>query len=573
MIKPKKTLAQVTPYQLPEQSRMDKIRLDLNENTWGCSPRVLQRIRDLSLEEIATYPEYNLFIDKLASYYGLQEENIILSNGADDSIRTVFDTYLEQNNEVILPVPTYSMFDFFAKIRGAKLVEILYNDDFSFPVQKVLNHITESTKIIVIVSPANPLGTAISRQDLEVVLNEAGDALVLLDETYHHFMNETYSDLIQRYENLVIIQTFSKIYALAGLRLGITLAQDKVINDLNKINLPFAANVAAVKAAEVAIDDTDYLKEMIKAVDREKQYYHEQLKRLGYAPHESATNFIIVNFEEDSQVIYDRLRQKGILVKNLNNYPMLKGFLRISIGRHEENEQVILNLYPALKPEAIIFDMDGVLVDVHQSYRLAIKKTVEHFSGSSFDLDEIDSYKSKGGFNNDWRLTQEVLRERGISLDLETIIDTFHGFYLGEDFDGLILNETWLPDNKILQELRKRYKLGIFTGRPRLDAEFVLNRFNVKDYFSTMVTLDDIPRDKGKPHPNGLLQSLQLLDVHSAVYVGDTIDDMASAVAARVTPIGLLHHDFENSVRRFLLRKNGARLILPSVNELVEVLT
>ena len=572
MIKPKGTLKNVIPYQMPEQSRMDKIRLDLNESAWGCSDNVKRRLQDLTYDEISAYPEYDVLMKKLAKHYGLNEENILLSNGADDSIRCVFDTYLERDDEIIIPVPNYSMFDFFARIRGANQVEIRYNDDFTYPVDAVLDHVNVRTKFIIIVNPANPLGTVINRSDLIRILKNAPNTMIFLDETYHHFMNESYAHLIHEFENLVITHTFSKIYGLAGLRLGVTLAQSHIIENFNKINLPFAANVAAVKAAEVAIDENDFVEDIVRKVNTEKKYLHENLKILGYDPYDTKTNFFIVNMEDDSTKVHEKLKHKNILVKNLEHYPMLNGYLRISIGRHEQNMKLLETLTPELMPEAIIFDMDGVLVDVTQSYRLAIQKTVEHFSGQGFNLDDIDVYKSRGGYNNDWILTQAVLRDRGIDLDLATVIDTFHGYYLGSNFDGLILNEEWLPEQNLLENLSKSCKLGIFTGRPRLDAEFVLNRFNATHYFSSIITLDETPEDKGKPHPYGIQEAMKQLDKTNAIYVGDTIDDMKSAVAANIVPIGILHKDFELFHRRSLLRKNGARLILPSVNELTGIL-
>lgn len=221
MIAPRKTMADTKTYQIFNSGRNKKTRLDLNENAWGCSPEVLKALQNFSVENISLYPAYDSFIKQIAEHYQVGPENVIISNGADDSIRCVFDCFIEEGDEVLLPVPNYGMFDIYGRIRGAKMVEILYNDDFSFPVETVLSVLSPKIKLIVIVNPANPLGTVIPEFELIQILEKARDSIVLLDETYWHFVDKSYLQLIQKYKNLIIVQTFSKAYGLTGLRLGI----------------------------------------------------------------------------------------------------------------------------------------------------------------------------------------------------------------------------------------------------------------------------------------------------------------------------------------------------------------
>ncbi|MFH1227796.1 MAG: imidazoleglycerol-phosphate dehydratase HisB [Planctomycetota bacterium] len=181
--------------------------------------------------------------------------------------------------------------------------------------------------------------------------------------------------------------------------------------------------------------------------------------------------------------------------------------------------------------EGILFDMDGVLVDVSASYRMAIERTAEYYLKEKINSGEIQEYKTKSGYNNDWDITEAILLARGLKVPKDEIIKTFQGFYLGADFDGLITNEKWLLDIDILSKIKQDYKLGIVTGRPRGDAGYTLERFGVNKYFNALITMDDV-EGRQKPDPYGINLALKELNIRRAVYAGDNIDDIKSAVSA-----------------------------------------
>lgn len=218
--------------------------------------------------------------------------------------------------------------------------------------------------------------------------------------------------------------------------------------------------------------------------------------------------------------------------------------------------------------KAILFDMDGVLVDVSRSYRQAIVKTVQVLSGIEISTEAIGQYKNRGGLNNDWDLTAEILADLGKTTARRTIISVFQKFYAGNHFDGLIRQEHWLAPEPLLRKICRIYKTGIVTGRPRAEAHFVLKRFKQEDFFPVVVTMEDLPIDKGKPDPAGIRLALKLLEVRGGWYIGDTIDDMAAAQAAGLIPVGIAHLPEQIC----LLKENGARHVLPQVNRLPEIL-
>ena len=219
---------------------------------------------------------------------------------------------------------------------------------------------------------------------------------------------------------------------------------------------------------------------------------------------------------------------------------------------------------------ALLFDMDGVLVDVAQSYRLAIKKTVEFFDGDNVSLAEIQEYKNRGGLNNDWDLTETILRERNCRARKNKIIEVFQRYYLGAHYDGLILDEKWLFKRDFMNILCADFPLGIVTGRPREEAEFVLGRFGVTGYFASLITMQDVPPGRGKPDPLGLQLALQALRAHGGWYFGDTVDDMRAARAADLIAVGVAPSPEESGMAD-LLRSHGAHTVLSTVNNIMEI--
>lgn len=222
--------------------------------------------------------------------------------------------------------------------------------------------------------------------------------------------------------------------------------------------------------------------------------------------------------------------------------------------------------------KAALFDMDGVLVDVSRSYRLAIKKTVEYFLGKKIRFSKIQEYKNRGGFNNDWDLTRKILKDYGKRIEKKAVIDVFQGVYLGENYNGLIKNEKWLLATRILEDIKKSFKLGIVTGRPRKEACFALERFGTEAYFPVVVTMDDVPLKKAKPDPFGIRLALKRLGTHKAFYVGDTVDDMRAARRTNMIPIGVVRDARGYERKRDLLLSSGAQWVLRDINDILEVL-
>jgi histidinol-phosphate aminotransferase len=340
----RKGLKDIVPYSVPPFTRKDKIRFDLNENNFGPSPKVLKAIKKAKHRDFSMYPEYAKLIKKIAIQFRIKSEYVLLTDGGDDAIRCVIDAFVDREEEILIPVPNYSMFELYAKLSGAEIKNVTYNEDFSFPVEQVLKNITAKTKMVVIVNPANPSGTLIAKDDLIKILDKAKNSIVLLDETYFHFSGKSFSELLNTYENLVIVQSFSKVYGLAGLRLGIILARENVLTEILKVAFPYPVSSLSAIAGYASIKDTKYNDYIVKRTNTEKKYLVKELKKIANDVKMTYTNFILVRFDRIAENICKELIKKGILVKYIGSLPLLKDYLRISIGTHRENKILIKNL-------------------------------------------------------------------------------------------------------------------------------------------------------------------------------------------------------------------------------------
>lgn len=566
-IKPRKAIEAMRKYDPPLEKREGKLRLDFNENTFGCSPKVIAALKEVKAEEIATYPEYGKFIKKLATYLNLNKEELLLTNGTDEAIRVVMETFLEnKSDEIILPTPTFAMFKVSASLIEAKVILVLYNKDLSFPTKRILNRITDETKLIILVNPNNPTGTSIKEEDIIKIVEKAKNSLVLIDEAYYQYYGQSAKGLIKDYDNIIVLQTFSKAFGLAGLRLGYAISNKEIITSLKKVISPYSVNVLALIAASAALEDLDFVDNYVKEIKESRIFLEKELKKLGIKTFPSEANFLLVNFGDSCNEVYQKLKEKGILVRDRSSYPLLKDCLRITLGTTEQTKKLVKEIKNILRKKILLFDLDGVLVDVSKSYRLAIKKTAEYFTKQKVGFDEIQELKEKCNYNNDWDLTEDIILRRKVKVSRDKIIQKFQKFYL-ENRN----REKWLLNKKILQKLYRKYKLAIVTGRPKEEAFFTLRKNNVEDYFDVVITMDDVPQDRQKPDPYGIRLALDKLKGNNAIYFGDCVDDVKAAKSAKIEAIGVLSSVPSKNLESSL-KKEGAKLVIGDVNKILKVL-
>ncbi len=220
--------------------------------------------------------------------------------------------------------------------------------------------------------------------------------------------------------------------------------------------------------------------------------------------------------------------------------------------------------------DLLIFDMDGVLVEVTASYRAAIQATVQHYTGYAPGNDEIQTWKNRGGYNDDWKLSHEMIRERGICVTFPAVVDTFQELFLGDGTNGLILKEEWVAEPGLFERLRESYHLAVFTGRYYDEAMLTANRF-APGLFPHVIGADMVAQTK--PHPEGIFKIRQAVEHQKCWYIGDTVDDARAGKAAGVPFIGIAAPSNPRHAEVVeLLRAEGAVAVLDDINSLEAVL-
>ena len=316
------------------------IKLDANENPYGCSPRVNQAL--------ATYPYFNVYPDNgqamlrqlLAGYTGVDAKYIAAGSGGDQLIDLVLRLFVEPGDEVINCVPTFEMYTFFAKVCGGTLVEIPRDDDFAISVAAIKAAINEKTKAILLANPNNPTGTITPQRDILEIVDTG--LPVVVDEAYYEFSGETAAPLVGKYQNLMVLRTFSKWAGLAGLRVGYGIFSPKIADYILRIKPPYSVNVAAIVAVQESLKDIDYLMTGVKAIIAERERLFAELKRIKWLkPSPSQANFILcLVLNGRASQLHQRLQEKGILVRYFDK-PLLKDFIRISVGKPEHTDALI----------------------------------------------------------------------------------------------------------------------------------------------------------------------------------------------------------------------------------------
>ncbi len=316
------------------------VKLDANENPYGCSPKVNAAL--------AAYRDMNIYPDSgqtelrklLQEYTGVSAENIVAGAGSDQLIDLMLRLFLEPGDEVINCVPTFAMFRFFMGLSNGKLVDVPRDEDYAVNVKAVKAAITRRTKIILLATPNNPTGTVTPRQDILQILDTG--VPVVVDEAYYEFSGETMAPLVNQYQNLIVLRTFSKWAGLAGLRIGYGIFPTKIADYLLKIKEPYNVNVAAAVAVRESLKDRDYLLDRVKAIITERERLFAELKKLEWLrPFPSQANFIFCAvLKGKAGELQQQLQQKGILVRYFDQ-PYLQNSVRISVGRPEDTDALI----------------------------------------------------------------------------------------------------------------------------------------------------------------------------------------------------------------------------------------
>jgi histidinol-phosphate aminotransferase len=342
MLRPRKAVERLKKYRPPLEGRGGKLRLDFNENTVGCAPEVVRAMRRaLTAETLTRYPEYAGARATLAKYFGVAEDEILLTNGTDDAIKLICDAFVDPGDTLLIPTPTFPVYQFFHQVAGGRVFSVPCDEDFALPLAGLLKALKKRVRWMALANPNNPTGTTISKKNLATLLRAAPRTLVLADEAYFDFCGETVLGWIRKYENLVVTRTFSKAFGLAALRMGCIFANARLAENLRRAQNPFAVNSLAVACACEAIRHKEYVRRYAGEVRANRAEFCRLLDALGVPYVPSAANFVLTRVGERASEIVARLRAEGILVRDWSYDPHLKGYVRFTIGSATQTRRLI----------------------------------------------------------------------------------------------------------------------------------------------------------------------------------------------------------------------------------------
>ncbi|MCB9741650.1 MAG: TIGR01548 family HAD-type hydrolase [Alphaproteobacteria bacterium] len=517
------------PYSVPMATA--PIDLDLSGNLGEPpDPTLLEALLPRAAELMGRYPDAGPLEAKIATRLGLEPAQVLVTAGGDDALDRACRAMLRPDRNVVFPEPGFLMTERYAELAGGELRRPLWAGE-RYPTDAVLAAADAHTRMVVVTSPNNPTGGVATVEDLQRISQALPEAMLLVDLAYTEYAEEDLSAAALALPNAVIVRSFSKAWGLAGLRVGFVAGPAEVIGWLRAVGAPYAIAGLSLALVEARLEQA----EPDPAGSRvERAAVEQTLASLGALSARSQGNFAFAEVP-DPVWARDAMAGLGIGVRAFPGTPGLERALRLGLPADAAAlARTQAALRAVLAPQALLFDMDGVLADVSRSYRAAIQATAAHF-GVTVTAADISAAKAEGDANNDWVLTRRLLARAGVEVELAEVTEAFEALYQGTpEAPGLRAQETLLVPRAWLEGLG--LPLAIVTGRPRSDAERFLVEQGIAELFPVVVCMEDAPL---KPDPAPVRLALAQLGVEAAWMIGDTPDDLRAARAAGVVPLGV----------------------------------
>jgi len=324
-------------YQKPPEL-YDGLRLHQNENTGGCSPRVIEALASLRADQIGFYPPYAAATDAVAKYLGVAPDRVTLTNGLDEGIMSLAVAYLRPPvggpvPEAIVPEPAFEIFRFDTAVAGGRLVQVMPRSDFTFALDEVLTAITPATRVVFLTNPNNPTGMAMPLDAIRTIARRVPkDAVVFVDEAYAEFAGVSFIADLASFPNVIVGRTFSKAFGLAGLRIGCLVGAPDTIDPIRRAIPVYSVSIAAVAAVQAALRDLDHLRDYLRQVAESKSLLYAACDRLGLTYVKSSSNFVLVCAGNRTASLVDGAFARGIYIRDRSTEPGCAGCIRIGAG-------------------------------------------------------------------------------------------------------------------------------------------------------------------------------------------------------------------------------------------------
>ena len=315
-----------------------ELRLDTNTNVLGSNPAATAFLKNLDVE-LNTYP--NTYSDglrsALAELYGLEADNFIIGNGSDEMLDVSFKTFTDWGDSCVSPTPSYSLYNYFIEMNGGKAVNVDLDENFQLDVDAMLK---PESKVMIMPSPNNPTGNTFRTKDIEEILSRY-KGVVIVDEAYGEYAKDSMVRRVDEFDNLIVMRTFSKAYAMAALRIGYAIAGKRIADMMSAVKIPYSLNKISEGAAIAAIKDQDFVRKSVELVTKERPYLAAGLEKLGFKTYPSDSNFILAKSPIDHEVLVSGLKKKGILIRDFGSKRRTENCVRPTVGTRELNDLLL----------------------------------------------------------------------------------------------------------------------------------------------------------------------------------------------------------------------------------------
>ncbi len=341
---PRAAILQVEARERTATGRRNRLRLDLNENTAGSPVHVLDFLqRYVTAADLAIYPEYDHALEDLALHFSVEPGEVTLTNGTEEAIQLLINTYVNTGEDVLMLRPSYDAFKFYSQLAGARLDEIDYRPGtLAFPLEELLDRIGPATRAVLIANPNSPTGTGIRIRAIEQILTKSSNAAVLIDEAYYEFSGATVLPLIHAHPNLFVSRSFSTVYGMAAMRCACLFSQAENMAHVRKAQSPYSVNSLAAMAARIAVQDRKFVEAYVLEVLAARELLYVSLERLRIPYIESQANFVLFQAGPRSVEICDELRDRGVLVRDCSSE--IPGCIRLTLGTRDQVQQFLHEL-------------------------------------------------------------------------------------------------------------------------------------------------------------------------------------------------------------------------------------
>ena len=332
-----------------QNERKDYLRLDLNENPGGLPQEFIDEVlKDVTPQFVAQYPETLHFTEVLANFLGTDIGHLCLVNGSAEGIRYIIQAFTSENGRIVGVVPSYFMFQVYSEMYGRNFVKVPYNEDLTMDVNNIIREMTDDTQLLILLNPNNPMGNVYTDEEFELIIQREKEKqiTVLVDEAYHYFYPKTFIKYALNDEHVFVTRTFSKLFSMAGCRLGYVAGWPEGVKMVQKLCTPHNTNAFAMKFAEEIITHPNILQSLIDNFNEGRKYLIETLDANGYQHKGEAGNFIFIKVKTDAPTIVARMKEeKKILIKSYPNVGEFGTCLRVSIGEKKYMEQFCQALF------------------------------------------------------------------------------------------------------------------------------------------------------------------------------------------------------------------------------------